>query len=78
MAELRSLILEAVTEDDLREIVKTLVERAKGGDVVAIRELLNRLVGKPCDAPDPTRMEHDERRLKLHQQRLELQEDRLL
>ena len=78
VAELRSLILEAVTDADLREIVRILVERAKGGDITAIREVLNRLVGKPTDAPDPVRLEFDERRLKLHRQRLELQEDRLL
>ena len=47
VAELRSLILEAVTDDDLREIVKTLVKSAKDGDIAAAREVLNRLVGKP-------------------------------
>ena len=41
------MILEAVTEDDLRAVVVALVERAKGGETAAIHELLNRLVGKP-------------------------------
>jgi len=38
--------LDAVTPDDLRAVVVALVERAKAGDVVAIREVLDRTVGK--------------------------------
>jgi hypothetical protein len=37
------------SEDDLRAIARTLVKKAKGGDLPAIRELLNRVIGK---APD--------------------------
>ncbi len=44
------MIIEAVTEDDLRAVVVALIEKAKGGDVMAARELLDRLVGK---APSP-------------------------
>ena len=46
VAELRSMILDAVTKENLRAVVKAMVKRAKGGDVVAARELFNRLVGK--------------------------------
>jgi hypothetical protein len=35
--------------DDLRAIAKTIVKSAKGGDLPAIRELPNRVIGK---APD--------------------------
>jgi hypothetical protein len=41
--------MEAVTDDDIRAVAKALVKRAKAGEVPAIRELLDRLVGKPTD-----------------------------
>jgi hypothetical protein len=44
---LRSALLAHVTPEDIGEIVRVLLEKAKAGDVVAIRELLNRSVGKP-------------------------------
>ena len=37
-------------EDDLRQVVTKLVELAKGGDLAAIRELLDRTMGKPVVA----------------------------
>lgn len=43
---LRRALLEAVDEDDLKEAVRVLVAKAKQGDVVAIRELLDRTIGK--------------------------------
>lgn len=46
VARFRALIAESVSDDDLREIIRTLVERAKAGDFRAITELLNRLLGK--------------------------------
>lgn len=49
VAGLRQALLEAVSEDDLRAIAKTLVKKAKGGDLPAIRELLNRVIGKATD-----------------------------
>ena len=51
VAWLREALLEAVSEDDLRAIARTLVKKAKGGDLPAIGELLNRAIGKaPYDA----------------------------
>lgn len=50
VARLRSALLDAVTDDDLRAIVKVLVDRAKGGDLAAIREVLDRMVGRPLAA----------------------------
>lgn len=47
VAQLRATLLAAVTDDDIRAIVATLVAQAKGGDLAAIRELLDRLLGKP-------------------------------
>jgi len=50
VAKLRAAILAAVTAEDIEAIVRALVHRAKGGDMAAIRELLDRAIGKPTDA----------------------------
>ena len=75
VARIRSLILEAVSDDDLKDIVQALVEKAKGGDVIAVRELLNRLVGRPTDAVDLDRQELEQKKTELASRRLEMQED---
>jgi hypothetical protein len=62
-ARLRSFMLDAVSEQDVRAVIAKLVELAKGGDMAAIRELLNRTIGKPGDAMNPDRMELDEARI---------------
>ncbi len=46
-AAIRGLLLDTVTDDDLRAIVSKLVEMAKGGDLAAAREILDRTMGKP-------------------------------
>ena len=56
---MRGMILDAVTEDDLRAVVAALVKQAKNGDVTAARELFNRLVGKPDACTDPDRLDLD-------------------
>jgi hypothetical protein len=56
VARLRSLMLDAVTDDDLKEIVTSMVSQAKAGDAAATKLLLSYLVGKPVDAPDPDRL----------------------
>lgn len=55
VARLRSLLLDAVSDDDLQAIAAKLVERAKAGDLAAAREVLTRTIGKPIDAIDPDR-----------------------
>ena len=59
VAEIRSVLMSAVSDDDLRAIVSTLVEKAKAGDVMAAREVLDRLLGKAKVAvaiePEPQR-----------------------
>ena len=69
VAALRRMILDAVTEDDLKAVVAALVERAKAGDIAAARELLTRLVGKPAVGINPDRLDVDEELLEreLHQ-----------
>ena len=49
VAALRTALMDAVTNDDIRAVAKALVKRARTGEVPAIRELLDRLVGKPTD-----------------------------
>ena len=51
VADLRAALLESVTEADIRAVARALVKRAKAGEVPAIRELLDRLVGKAGDTP---------------------------
>ena len=53
VARLRSAMLAAVTEDDMRVVVGKLVELAKGGDVPAIGLLLNRVLGKVVAIEEP-------------------------
>ena len=49
VAALRTALMDAVTDDDIRAVATALVKRAKAGEVPAIRELLDRLVGKPTE-----------------------------
>jgi hypothetical protein len=46
-AQLRGLLLDSVTDNDLRSILSKLVEMAKAGDLTAAREILDRTMGKP-------------------------------
>ncbi len=69
VAQLRSMILEAVSEDDLRAVVLALIEKAKNGDVMAARELLDRLVGK---APSPVLLDLQD----MEDRKMRLAEDR--
>lgn len=46
VCKLRSLLLEAVTDEDFGAVVKKLLDAAKGGDLASIKELLDRLLGK--------------------------------
>src|SRR4051812_7589614 len=47
VAELRAILLDAVTDEDVKEIVNGLVGRAKAGDTAATKEVLDRVVGRP-------------------------------
>jgi hypothetical protein len=64
VAELRSALFDAVTVDDLREIVQTLVTLAKQGDIAAAKEVLERTLGKPTEHDLFERLEALEERLK--------------
>jgi hypothetical protein len=64
VAELRSVLMRAVTEADMTAIIKAMIEKAKAGDAVAARLLLDRTLG-PTEAVDVlARLEAIEARLK--------------
>ena len=59
VAAIRSVLMSAVSDDDLVQMVRALVKKAKGGDVLAAREVLDRMLGKAKVAvaiePEPQR-----------------------
>ena len=69
VAQLRSALISAVTEDDVRGIIQALVEKAKSGDVAAAKEVLDRTLGKPQEADLIARMEELEEILATHKGR---------
>jgi hypothetical protein len=63
VAKLRSALLNAVTEDDMREIVRKLVSLAKDGDTVAARILFDRVLGRLIESDLIARIEELEEQL---------------
>jgi hypothetical protein len=57
VGRLRAAMLAAVSPEDVAAIVRQLVELAKGGSVPAIREVLDRTVGKPVEVDLIERLE---------------------
>jgi hypothetical protein len=64
VAMLRRTLINFVTEDDMKHVAFVLKERAMGGDLVAIKLLLQYVVGKPSETVDPDRLDIEERKLK--------------
>jgi len=54
---LRHALLGAITEEDLHAIGAALVAQAKAGDLPAVKELLNRVLGRPTDSDTLARLE---------------------
>ena len=52
VSELRKAFLEAVTPEMMQELVFSLVEQSKNGDVKAAELLIPYLIGKPLDNDD--------------------------
>lgn len=46
--ELQAALVEAVTSQDIADVIRALVAQAKSGDVSAARELLDRCLGRPA------------------------------
>jgi hypothetical protein len=49
VAVLREALMRSVTEDDIYVVAQALVSRAKDGEVPAVRELFDRVLGKGDD-----------------------------
>jgi hypothetical protein len=61
VAALRKAAIEAVTPEDIRDIINALKEKAKTGDLAAAKLLLSYTLGKPAAAaPDPDRLDRHE------------------
>jgi hypothetical protein len=58
-AALRRALVEAVTEEDVREIAKVLIEKAKEGSTAAIKLIFQYAIGKPSAENDPDRVDLD-------------------
>jgi hypothetical protein len=65
----RSALLETVTEDDMRAVAAKLVQMARGGNLPAIKELLERTLGKPVEADFMERLDELEKHLTQAQER---------
>ena len=63
VGKLRTALLNAVTEDDIREIIGALVEKAKEGNIAAARVLFDRTLGKPLEPDILERIEALEERI---------------
>lgn len=57
VGRLRSALVSAVTEEDMREVITALVDKAKAGSIAAARVLFDRVLGKPVEADLIARIE---------------------
>ena len=57
VGQLRSALMDTVTPDAVRAVAAKFVEMARDGDVRAIKELLDRTLGKPLEADLIERLE---------------------
>jgi hypothetical protein len=75
VARLRTLLIEAVGDDGLADIVQGMVTAAKGGDVAAAKLLLSYLLGKPADSVEPDYVEIHEKQLRSTERGLDMHAD---
>jgi hypothetical protein len=60
VAELRKVLLETVTDDELRIVAGQLMVKAKFGDLAAIKLLFQYVLGKPAATVDPDALDVQE------------------
>ncbi|MFO0864961.1 MAG: hypothetical protein U0744_09970 [Gemmataceae bacterium] len=60
VAKLRQAMLEECAEEDLRELTRAMLNKAKQGDVAAARLICQYSLGKPAKTADPDRVDEDE------------------
>ena len=65
-AALRAALIQAVTEQDIKDIVTVLVRDAKRGQPAAIKLLFSYVIGKPAAAIDPDTLDMQEMDLLQH------------
>ncbi len=54
VGKLRTALLDAITEDDMKAVILKLIDLAKSGNIAATKLLLDRCLGKPAvDQPLP-------------------------
>jgi hypothetical protein len=53
VARFRAAIFDTVTEADFQKLVKSLLSKARGGNIAAARLVLEYCVGKPWTMPEP-------------------------
>lgn len=63
IGRLRSVLIDAVTEEDMRETIRAVVEAARGGDLAAAKLLFDRVLGPPVEADLIERIEKIEEAL---------------
>lgn len=62
-AKIRATLLKSLTPQKAKEIAEALIKQASTGDMAAIRELLDRTIGKPAQADVIERLDALERLL---------------
>lgn len=67
MAEMRQAMLNAVSPEDLQDVIRQVVVKARLGDLAAAKLVLSYVVGKPSTPVEPDRVDLDE--WKLHTER---------
>lgn len=60
---LRRVLLAAVTEDDLKAVIRVLLEKARAGDTTAAKEVLDRTIGRPAPIDVLSRLDELEARV---------------
>ena len=60
MAAMRQVLLDAVTDEEMRVVVGQLMVMAKLGDLAAIKLVLQYTLGKPSEAVDPDTLDVQE------------------
>lgn len=63
VAQFRSTMMEAVSQEDLKSIVEALVTQAKAGDIQSTKLLLSHLVGSIPQTVNPDEIELQEMQL---------------
>jgi len=63
VARLRAALLDAVKPSDMAAIIKSLIDKAKDGDIQAAKIILERTLGQPLQADILERLEQLEKEL---------------